>query len=103
MLVTQQGWGTLYFTLCFLLYRPLKVSLKRPGVSEGGEETRDEGEGGEKKIPKLKVRIGSDSVGEVKVHSGSSGEAGVKVSRRLSQSSKTPDTEDESANRYVIQ
>jgi protein polybromo-1 len=78
--------------------KPLKVSLKRPGVSGGGGETRDEGEGDEKKIPKLKVRIGSDSVGEVKVHSGSSGEAGVKVSRRLSQSSKTPDTEDESAN-----
>ena len=80
------------------------MSLKRPGVSGGAGEGREEGGDDEKKIPKLKVRIGSESVGEIKVHPGSSSEAGVKVvGRRLSQSSKTPDTEDESANRCACE
>ena len=81
------------------------MSLKRQSVSGGGGEGREEGGGAmgdDKKVPRLKVRIGSDTAGEVKVHSASSSESGVKVSRRLSQSSsKTPDTDDESANRSV--
>ena len=57
--------------------------------------------GDEKKVPRLKVKIGSGSTGEVKVQSGVASEVGVKVGRRLSQSSRTPESEDESANRYV--
>ena len=59
---------------------------------KGGGETED------RKVPKLKVKLSSDSTGEVKVRSGSMSDAsssgGVKTSRRLSRSSKTSEDSD---------
>ena len=61
----------------------------------------EEGGSDERRVPRLKVKIGSDSAGEVKVQPGSSSEVGVKIDgRRLSRSSKTSDTDEESA-RFV--
>ena len=80
------------------------MSLKRSSV--GGESWEEGGgeEGGgvteDRRIPKLKVKLGSlsDSAGEVKMKSGGVSDAGsgvgVKVGRRLSRSSKTPEAED---------